>query len=140
MDKNSDKHYKEVPAVATGAPVDTTPTIQPYDQVRDTSNRYWKDRDLTQLSNFKQGLTFSSNVQPKDYDTILKNLLYILETGIKNSNTNNELLTNVQITAVFKSLMASIEILKSLNLEIDKNEIIAIIHGYITGCVNSYEK
>lgn len=141
MDKdNKDIHYKEVPPTAIAPPVDTAPTVQPYDQVKTTSQQYWADRDLTQLSNFKQGLTFSSNVPPKDYDVVLKNLLYILETGVKNGNKNDQLLTKVQITAIFKSLMSSIEVLKSLNLDVDKNEIIAILHGYITGCINSYEK
>jgi len=140
MDKDKDKHYKEIPATGIAPPMDTSPTVQPYEPVKSASQQSWADRDLTQLKNFNQGLTFSSNVPPKSYDIVLKNLLYILETGVKNGNKNDQLLTKVQITAIFKSLMSSIEVLKSLNLDVDKNEIIAILHGYITGCINSYEK
>ena len=142
MEAESDleKQTTEVPSVAAGPPVVTDSSVQEYKQVEQLSEKFWKDRSLTQLKNFKQGLTFSSNVPPKDYDVVLKNLLYILETGIKNGNKNDQLLTKVQITAIFKSLMSSIEVLKSLNLDVDKNEIIAILHGYITGCINSYEK
>ena len=109
-----DKNAKEVPPVASGAPVNDTPDIFSYENLETYSRQFWKDRDLDQCSNFKQGATFSSNITPDSYDAVLKNLLYILETGLKNSNTNEQLLTNVQITAIFKSLMASIEILKTL--------------------------
>ena len=138
-DNYIEKHAKEVPPVDSGPPVDTTPAVQTYDNVMSTSQQFWRDRSLVQLRNFKQGLTFSSNIPP-DSDTVLKNLLYILETGIKNGNKNTQSTAKVQITAVFKALMASIEVLKNLDLDVDKNEIISIIHGYIVGCISSYEK
>ena len=124
-DKNYiEENAKEIPPVSIGPPVDTSPGIQSSKPIISQCEQFWKDRSLEQLKNYKQGITFSSNIQPDDYITVLKNLIYMIETGVKTPNISSQ--NAIAVTAIFKSLISSIEVLKSLDLDVDKNEIIAI--------------
>lgn len=98
------------------------------------NEQFWEQQSVKLHRCYSQGQAYANNSNKKTSINLIQDMFNMLKSRYKNDR-NSE-----QIEHLFNIINTSLQMVDSLENDVDKNCILSIIQGYTLGCLKKYEK
>lgn len=133
MSKDIDNITVNIPS-SKFKPVERVDDSVDMKSIMDNSHKFWLQEGSILHKHYNTGNTFANNSNKKNHIDIIRDLMCLLHQELKKTVDSPDVLQ-----LIFNNITTNLNLIQHTVPEYEKDNILAVLHGYINGCLKTYE-